>query len=363
MNDMTNVVEIERQIADGELSADDPQVIDLINKLSGDESSAAGDESGDRADPAGEDADAEAAKVAAEAKAVEEAAAAKTTAGEEAGKAILSKDGKHTIPYDVLETARANEEAAIAAAKQLAAITQALEQQVQELRAGKGAGEAKQEIPPMRAALDAAKAQVEELAKEYPDIAPSQKAILESMATMAEQLYGQIARQQEVIDHLGKAAAQTVNDRQNAAKETAKDAIAQVPALVVWQTKNPALFKLAATFDDTLKVDPDWKAKPMAERFQKAVEMVVAVKGPSVLDGIAPVQQSTNKESGKKPTTAQEAIARALGITSLSDLPAGMAVSQDPGSLDALSESQLTDRLAGIKDDADLLNFMANAIT
>lgn len=348
----TSMEEIERQIEAGELSADDPKVLDLISKLSGAEDApAAGDESETRADPA------------------DEAGKAADPAGnEEKGeKAILSKDGKHLIPYDVLETERNEKEAAVAAAKQLAAVTQALEKQLSDMQAANAAaagGEGKPapaQAPNLRAKLDEAKAAVEELAKEYPDLAPAQRSLLESMATMAEQVYGELGRQQQITEQLRRFASENVNEKHAKATESAKDALAQVPALVVWQTKNPDLFKLAAKFDDQLKVDPDWKGKTMAERFSKAVELVAAMKGPAVLNGIAPVQDAKGK--AKTPGNAADAIAAALGISTLSDLPGGSAVSQTPGALDAMSESQLIEKLAGIRDDSDLLHFIADSVS
>lgn len=342
----------------------DPAVIALINKLSGDDP-AAGDESEARTDPDGEQEDA-AAKAAAEeaAKKAAEEAAAKAQA-EAAKPVIKSKDGKHDIPYDVLEQERAEKEAAVAAAKQLAAVVNAMEEEIKRLRADGGAKstDAQPAVHPLRAALDAARLKVEEVEKEYPDIAPAQKALLESMTTMAENLFTEVNRQSEVIEALRKHAEQTQAERQGAVKETAKDALAQVPALVVWQTKNKDLFALATSFDNTLKVDPEWKGKPLVDRFKKAVEMVVAVRGPKVLDGIAPTQpqKDTKTDAGKK--SGAEAIAAALGITSLSDLPGGSPVSQEAGGVDGLSDSQLVEKVGSIRDNSDLLQFLAGAVT
>ena len=348
---MTNVDQITALLdnPDGaEVNMDDPKVLAAINALSGD----TGDEAEEGA-PAPDTTQEPAATQ----------QASEPAKADEPAKVILSKDGKHQIPFDVLEQSRANEEAAIAAAKQLAAVVQALEG---EIARGKAAPEGETKPPqvhPLREKLDAARAAAEKLGEEYPDLAPAQKALLESITTMGESLFGELRRQREITDRLEQHASQTVQERASAQKETAKDALSQVPALVVWQAKNPELFKLASTFDDTLKADKAWQGKPMAERFQKAVEMVVAVRGPSVLDGITPVQTQQGSKPKEAVATAQERIAAALGIASLSDLPGGTAVAQDAaGSLDQLSDSQLTEKLGGMTEQ-QILAFMAGAVT
>ena len=336
----------------------DPRVMAIINKLSGGDDPAAAGDSEEGATGADEGDDGAAAQAA-----LEKAAQA---AKEEAKPVIKSKDGKHDIPFDVLEQERAEKDAAIAAAKQLAAVLQALEEENTRLRAGGGEGgegKAAPAVHPVRAQLDAALKLVEETGKEYPDLAPAQKSILDAMTSMAENLYGEIERQRGTIDELQRVATQTVHDKQVAVKETVQDSLAKVPALVVWRTKAPDLFKLATAFDNTLRQDEAWKGKPMVDRFKAAVQMVVAARGPQVLEGITPAQDNkTTPETTKKPSSVQNALAAALGITSLSDLPGGSPVSQDPDAVDGLSDSQLADKLGGM-DDAALIRFISGAVT
>lgn len=342
------------------VNMDDPRVAALITKLSGEsDGEPSGDESGDDA-PGTDDAAAKAAAEEAARKAVEDAARAQADA---AKPVIKSKDGKHDIPFEVLEQERAEKEAAVAAAKQLAAVTNALEAELTRLKSGgkDGGGDGDGgKVHPLRAALDAAKEQADKLAQDYPDIAPAQKAILDSLVTMAEQMFGHLDIQKNEIEELRRLAAGTVQERRDSAKQEAADALAQVPALVVWRTKNPDLFKLAAKFDADLRGDPEWKGKTNLDRFQKAVEMVVAVRGAKALEGVTVTPQKDTTPGAKAPD-AKAAIAAALGITSLSDLPGGSAVSQVPGSLEGLSESQLVEKLAGM-DEASLFGFIAGAV-
>lgn len=345
------------------IDVNDPRVMAIINKLSGGEEPAAGDDSAENAAGPGEG-DGDAAAKAAEEKAAQEAAEA---AAKAAGKpVILSKDGKHTMPYDVLERERDDKDAATAAARQLAAVVQALEEENSRLRRGGGdggeEGKAAPAVHPVRAQLDAALKQVEEISKEYPDLAPAQKAILDALTSMGENLYAEVERQRGTIAQLERVATQTVHDKQSAVKETVQDSLAKVPALVVWRTKAPDLFKLATQFDNTLKNDEAWKGKPMVDRFNAAVQMVVAARGPQVLDGIAPAQDKTPESPKKPPVSASAAIAAALGISSLSDIPGGSPVSQVPGAVDGLSDSQLAEKLAGM-DDAALIAFISGAVT
>ncbi len=341
------------------VNMDDPRVAALITKLSGEsDGEPSGDESGDDA-PGTDDAAAKAAAEEAARKAVEDAARAQADA---AKPVIKSKDGKHEIPFEVLETERAEREAATAAAKQLAAVVQALEGEVERLKSGgkDGGEDGGGKVHPLRAALDAARAEVEKTSQEYPDLAPQSKAILDSMVTMAEQMFGQLDAATKEIDELRRVAVGTVQERRESAKKDAEQALAQVPALVVWRTKNPDLFKLAAKFDADLRGDPEWKGKTNLDRFQKAVEMVVAVRGAKALEGVTVTPQKDTTPGAKAPD-AKAAIAAALGITSLSDLPGGSAVSQVPGSLEGMSESQLVEKLAGM-DEASLFGFIAGAV-
>lgn len=361
-NDM-NTEQILAALQDPEQSdkidMDDPKVIAAINSLSGADEALPGAEQDADAPAPGTEAEGEAAD-----SNTEGAKAPANTEGKAAAepeKVIVSKSGKNEIPYSVLEQARANEEAAVAAAQELANVVTALEARLKVAQGAAPAGEAAAEATDdLTAQLATARKAVEDLSKEYPDLAPAQTALLDTMLKMASTLETRLAEVEDV-------AVRTVHKEATDNRTQAAEALSEVPALVVWQTKKPELFALAAKFDESLKADPDWKGKPMQERFQAAVNMVVAAKGPGVLEGITPKQNTKESDKDTKGALAEKAkerLATLFGVSSLSDLPGGSAVAGDAlAALEGLSDTQLADKLDRMGNDPNaLLNFLAGSV-
>lgn len=343
-----------------ELDMTDPALVARIAKLGGDD--APGDDGEAPGGERGEGAPAQEQQLEEGRSTTDTSRSSQQPDGGKKPDGIASKNGKHIIDYAVLEQERAEKEAAQAAARQLAAVIEAMEAQI---TAGRSSGTGKPasgDPPPDEFSDSLAKAiaEAERLKTDYPDLAPAQTAYIESLQTLAQQVKGALDEQQNRLAQIEDVARRQQEGQFANTRKTSADAMAEVPALVVWRTKSPELFQLATQFDTTLRRDNDWQGKPLVERFQKAVEMVVAVKGAGVLEGVTPIQSKTKTDEAK----ARQVIADNLGISSLSDLPGGSAVDAQ-GGIEGLSDSQMVemvDRLASNPNPNSLFGFLGGAI-
>ncbi len=168
-------------------------------------------------------------------------------------KVILAKNGKHTIPYEVLEQAR-NE------AKQLREQL-AQSQQAQAERDKLQALMEKHGINPDVDSDDISQEELEQLAQDYPDLGKSIAAI----ARKLQKLEPQVAPQQ---------VQPTLNPVQAA--------LQAVPDLVSWREKDQDRFDFAIIVDEKLQSDPAWQGKSLDERFAEAARRTKLAFGDEV---------------------------------------------------------------------------------
>ncbi|WP_323638747.1 hypothetical protein [Pectobacterium polonicum] len=220
--------------------------------------------------------------------------------GNSTAKSILSRDGKHTIPYGVLEAERAEKQRLTEANQRTSAELAEAQRQLEVFtRQINAAGLQPAQLP------EKAKITPEQIASvrdSFPDVAN----VLDALTQKVE--YLQSAQQAPVV-------SQPVNDN------PAMAALDATPDLKNWQDSDPDRFTLAVHIDETLKLDPAWKDKPLNERFGEVVKRTRAAYGESVES--AP-QQPT--QVAQQQPTAEELQQKAADLlakaTASSQLPA-----------------------------------------
>lgn len=203
---------------------------------------------------------------------------------QEAGKVILSKDGRHQIPYDVLESERAQRQA-------LAAENARLKAEVGErerLLALLDKHGIKPDADPD--ALDVE--EIEQLAQDYPEIGKALTGIATRLNKLAQPVPQQPAQSQEP-----------------SVPSDVQAALRAVPELAVWMESDPDRTTFAVSVDERLKVDPTWKDKPMAERFAEVAKRTKAAFGDPVEQQAPPAEKPvTEKPTPKKKVEERDHI-------------------------------------------------------
>ncbi|HFG9645193.1 TPA: hypothetical protein ACPZNJ_000380 [Yersinia enterocolitica] len=222
--------------------------------------------------------------------------------GTEKPKGILSKDGQHVIPYDVLVAERTEKQ-------RLAGTNQ---QTATEL------AEAKRQLAALTRQINSAGMQPVPL-PEKAQVTPEQiNFIRENFPEMAAVLDTVVQK----IDYLQQGQpAQAANQPSG---NPVADAINAVPDLKSWQDQDPDRFTLAVHIDTNLQNDPAWKDKSLTERFAEVAKRTKAAYGESV----EPVQQ----EQATTTTTAATQTTADVQRIAAEKLAAATAATQVPGS-------------------------------
>ncbi|HEI6828257.1 hypothetical protein [Yersinia enterocolitica] len=228
---------------------------------------------------------------------------AATTEGTDKPKGILSKDGQHVIPYDVLVAERTEKQ-------RLAGTNQ---QTATEL------AEAKRQLAALTRQINSAGMQPVPL-PEKAQVTPEQiNFIRENFPEMAAVLDTVVQK----IDYLqqGQPAQATHQPSGN----PVADAMNAVPDLKSWQDQDPDRFTLAVHIDTNLQNDPAWKDKSLTERFAEVAKRTKAAYGESV----EPVQQ---EQATTTTTTAATQTTADVQRIAAEKLAAATAATQVPGS-------------------------------
>ena len=184
---------------------------------------------------------------------------------------VLSKDGKHTIPYEVLENARNR--------------AQKLEQENQQLQAITG------ERDKLQALLE--KHGIDMNAE---DLDGKTDDELQELADDFPVVGKVIAKQAQKIQELeGKLNQQQSEHGANSGKTAVVQAFESIPELVSWQAGDKDRLEYAVAKDAELMSDPIWQDKPVRERFLEAVRRTQSAFGdkPSAQPG----QQQQRKQA------------------------------------------------------------------
>lgn len=251
---------------------------------------------------------------------------------------VATKDGKHIIPYSVLQ---ADRERARRAEEELAET----KRQLAELAAKASQGVKDGEPAAPKQADDLSDEDLEALKEDFPTV---YKGIM-AMKKQAEMLEAQLKPVQETVQQQEQAAQRTQAD-------LVQEAIDATPKLAHIKAQDHEAFELAKQFDNTLKSSPQWAGKTLEERFAKVVEMVESANGVINVTGQPnPSSQKTAEQLKAEAKAIAEAQAKATKTsvpTSLSDFPAGQhAAADDREQAEGMSVLQLAAKFASMTPD------------
>lgn len=230
---------------------------------------------------------------------------------------LKSKDGKHEIPYSVLQTEREQRRAAEVAVEQLRLQVEALTAQV----SGKQVAQAAEQA----AVPDLSEEDLQAIEEDFPTTGKALKALLARVGSLQAQL-GAV----EQAEGSRRAAEST------RASTTVQEAIDANPHLSYWQQQDPEAFGAAVKFDNQIKSDPRNRGLSLDERFTKVVGAMAAVYGAVDLPPEYQRADTTRRPSGKPEQNvaakAKQVIDQAQTrsrVSSLSDIPGGIGAESD----------------------------------
>ncbi len=191
-------------------------------------------------------------------------------------KVIVSKSGKHEIPYDVLEHERQARQEAERRAQEVQQQLQQLEQQLESN---------KQSLDNVRSRLESKGLDTEEMFAD-PD------AITDKQWQEIEDDYGALGKAVRTLlqrdSQLQQQATQAESQQPSVDPAAiANQAIQETPDLAKWQTDDPDRFSMAVHIDQQLRTDPQWQNKPLTERFAEVVKRTKAAFGDPLNGGEA----------------------------------------------------------------------------
>ncbi|SLM63500.1 MULTISPECIES: hypothetical protein [Dickeya] len=254
-----------------------------------------------------------------------------------AAKILLSKDGKHAIPYDVLEAERAEK-------RRLAESNQ---------RTAAELAEARRQLEVFTRQINAAGLQPAQL-PEKSQITQEQLDVLRESFPDVANVIDVLAQKVEHLQAVQPVPAATQSNESNPVSM----ALDATPDLKAWQSDDPDRFTLAIHIDETLKHDPAWKDKSLTERFGEVVKRTRAAYGETVE---STPQQSAPAGQPAQPTPAElqqkaaDALAKATAAAQLPGSPSdvGQAATQSPSLLEQAanaSPEQLHAMFSGMTD-------------
>jgi hypothetical protein len=223
---------------------------------------------------------------------------------------VLAKDGKHVLPFTVLEGAR----------RRAAELEEIVRQQTEYIASlSQQAGKSPD---PEQQAQQASDSPLSDMDIDDETIA----AYEEELPALAKVLRQARANQQVIQQLTEQVADLSTRDERKAQQETAnksrgevQDAIDAVPAIAHLQASDPEAWAEVVALDNSMKDLPKFKALSLKDRFEKVAAAYQAVNGPIKLPAAEPSQKDMTKE-------ADRVIAASAGRTrpaSLTDLPGG----------------------------------------
>ena len=232
---------------------------------------------------------------------------------------VLSKDGKHTIPYEVLENARNR--------------AQKLEQENQQLQAITGERDKLQALLEKHGIdmnaedLDGkTDDELQELADDFPVVGK----IIAKQAQKIQELEGKLNQQQS--EHGA-----------NSGKTAVVQAFESIPELVSWQAGDKDRLEYAVAKDAELMSDPIWQDKPVRERFLEAVRRTQSAFGDKPSTQPGQQQQRKQAKQGDGLPNSPSELGNSVRESSAKGTPEYYA---------SLSPSELQREMLGMSPDA-----------
>ncbi|EKS2200677.1 hypothetical protein QBG36_002937 [Salmonella enterica] len=220
-------------------------------------------------------------------------------------KGILARDGKHVIPYDVLEAERTGR--------------QRVEQEAFLL---------KQQLTEEQRKIDLLTSQIKQ-AGMTPDPLPEEARISDEQIAKIREEYPEVANALTLMFRKYDYLQARIQEAQQVPQENpVVQAMNAVPDLVVWQRSDPDKFAVAIHLDEKLQTDPAWKDKPLTERFAEVARRTRAAYGEVPPEPVA--EQDKNQ---KVLAAVADKVAKADAAAALPDSPSDVgntaAVPQD----------------------------------
>lgn len=236
---------------------------------------------------------------------------------------ILTRDGKHVMPYWRLVEAEDK-------ARQAAARVAELESLVEQAKSSQG--------EPGKTHLDLSDLSEDELAalEEELSVVDENQPVIGKAIRVSTQ--SAIASRKEVEALKAQVASLLVvqekleRDEQAKNESTVMSAIAQTPKLEHLRANDPVGFQRAVEIDKMLRDDPAWAGKPLTERFAKVSAAYEAIHGAIPAKSAAPAKD--------KPRTSKPNIP-----LSMDAIPGGTPPPiNEAAALGALSATELTNK-------------------
>lgn len=226
---------------------------------------------------------------------------------------VESKDGKHRIPYSVLQTERQQRRAAEQALQELQERVRSLEE---------GGTKAEQPEPAFTSE------ELQRIAEDFPEVGKVIAGLTKQIGALEQQVLSTRESEQQ------RAQAE-----RRSMQERVQEAIDGNPVLSYWQNEDADMFKVAQEFDAQIRANPRNASLSLEERFDKVAKAVQAVYGevelPEAYRRIEPKKPAGAAKPPPAPSDAEKAADRinSLGapkVRSLSDLPGGTPPGTDP---------------------------------
>lgn len=230
---------------------------------------------------------------------------------------IASKNGKHVLPFHVLQAERRRADEAARRASEL-------ERELADLKAGK---------KPEAQAEELTEDEVVQMEQDFPEHGKKLRAVFERARALEQKV--------------GKADPE--DQRQADTSDPIQDAIDQIPMLLDWQVTDPEKFGRAQELDDVLKKSPKWKDKPLSDRFVHVARMVAEEYDIPVDD--APSAKPSQEAPNRKDPKAVIANASRTRPNTLSDFKGGATPDIQDTRIERLSPVAQVNRWAGMTDE------------
>jgi prefoldin subunit 5 len=250
---------------------------------------------------------------------------------------IKSKDGKHEIPYSVLQTEREKRRAAEESLQELTNRLNELEKKVQ-------TGDTTQQTESRQTEEILDDDDLKAIEEDFPQFGKLIKA-----------LKGQISSLESTVTDLRTKDEQREVVAAKSKGDEVQATIEANPTLLYWQSQDPEMFKVAIQYDDVIRADPRNQSLTLAQRFERVVHAVEAVYGktevpPEYRKEPEPVTDEV-REAAKKAIAA----AGSFKPKTLSDMPGGTPPAQtererienmSPAQLDAMMQKMSPEELS-----------------
>lgn len=255
---------------------------------------------------------------------------------------VQTRDGKHVIPYSVLEGERKRN-------ADMAAQLSEMREQLQKFTA-KPEGD------------QTGSTDTTDTGQEF-DLDKFEEEYGKEMTAPLRAMHSQMKALQARLEESDSKVKSWERERETTAVVTTEEAIDLVFAegrepgkpsiLREWAESDPVRWDRALAADKILGSDPEWQDAPLVERFEKAVQMVQAMDRGSSTTSTKPEATTTNpKDDGKgkgAPSGKQDTPPARSAPFSQSDLPGGVPPDQTQyESVERMDPTQLAEKFAGM---------------